>query len=102
MAAEAAKSAEAAAAEAAAAVETVTDQATAAATEAATAAGDAVADVADMTAETFEAEQLKAALDNSNLSAPIRDALKQAVDAAASNPALAEATIARVREALGM
>lgn len=82
--------------------------------DAAATATDAVSDAADATAEAgatqmsdlltpegFDASKVMEMIDGSDLSAVQKTALSGAVNAVKDNPALLEATLARLKEALG-
>ena len=88
MAAEEAVAAEAAAAEEAAAVEPAAEEATGMA--------------ALLTPEGFDADKVAQMINDSDLSAVQKTVLTGAVDSVKNNPALLEATLTRLKEALGM
>ena len=92
-----AAAAEAAAAEAAAAEAAAAD---AAAAEAAAAAPEGMA--ALLTPEGFDADKVAEMINGSELSAVQKTVLTGAVSAVKENPALLEATLARIKEAMGM
>jgi len=97
-----AAAAEAAAAEAAAAEAAAADAAAAdaAAAEAAAAAPEGMA--ALLTPEGFDADKVAEMINGSELSAVQKTVLTGAVSAVKENPALLEATLARIKEAMGM
>jgi len=92
-----AAAAEAAAAEVAAAEAAAAD---AAAAEAAAAAPEGMA--ALLTPEGFDADKVAEMINGSELSAVQKTVLTGAVSAVKENPALLEATLARIKEAMGM
>ena len=97
-----AAAAEAAAAEVAAAEAAAADAAAAdaAAAEAAAAAPEGMA--ALLTPEGFDADKVAEMINGSELSAVQKTVLTGAVSAVKENPALLEATLARIKEAMGM
>ena len=97
-----AAAAEAAAAEAAAAEVAAAEAAAAdaAAAEAAAAAPEGMA--ALLTPEGFDADKVAEMINGSELSAVQKTVLTGAVSAVKENPALLEATLARIKEAMGM
>ncbi|MDO7730043.1 MAG: hypothetical protein MUQ13_12220 [Loktanella sp.] len=99
-AAAAATEAATAAAEVEAVATDVTDEATAAAAEAAAAAPEGMA--ALLTPEGFDADKVAEMINGSELSAVQKTVLTGAVSAVKENPALLEATLARIKEAMGM
>ena len=94
------EAAEAAAAEVAAAEAAAADAADAAAAEAAAAAPEGMA--ALLTPEGFDADKVAEMINGSELSAVQKTVLTGAVSAVKENPALLEATLARIKEAMGM
>ena len=95
-----AAAAEVAAAEVAAAEAAAADAADAAAAEAAAAAPEGMA--ALLTPEGFDADKVAEMINGSELSAVQKTVLTGAVSAVKENPALLEATLARIKEAMGM
>ncbi|MEJ6745501.1 MAG: hypothetical protein QNK98_01825 [Yoonia sp.] len=103
----------AAAEEAAAAANAAAEEAAAAAAAAATAAAEVVAAAAAeeaaaetgmadlLTADGFDADKMIEMISNSDLSAVQQTVLSGAVNAIKDNPALLEATLTRLKEALG-
>jgi hypothetical protein len=103
----------AAAEEAAAAANAAAEEAAAAAAAAATAAAEVVAAAAAeeaaaetgmadlLTADGFDADKVIEMISNSDLSAVQQTVLSGAVNAIKDNPALLEATLTRLKEALG-
>ena len=84
-----------------------TEEAAEATEEAAADADAAMADdeggmAALLTADGFDAEKVVGMIEGSDLSAVQKTALSAAVNAAKDNPALLEATLTRLKEALGM
>ncbi len=97
-----AAAAEAAAAEAAAAEAAAAEAAAAEAAAAEAAAAEAMSPADLLTAENFDADKVIAMIETSSLSPVQKTVLTNAVNAARSNPELVAATIAQIREALGL
>ena len=86
------------------AADAATEEAAAATEEAAgTAAAEGGMDLSELlTAEGFDAEQIVTAIESSELGQVQKTALTAAVNQAAENPELVEATLTRLKEALGV